>query len=499
MKADPAPSHVATGEHEEALYRRVADTLRRLIEEGTLPPGERMPSVRRLSRERGISITTVLHAYRLLENGGYLEVRAQSGHYVRSRLGQRPAARGGASSSVIEAPPELGRPLHGPVIVNRWSMISTLLADLQNPNLLQLGAVVPDPELLPIDRLHRTLISVARRLGAKAEGYQISQGLRALRVEIARRMMVGGADLAPDDLIVTLGAQEGVNLCLRAICQPGETVAVESPCYYGFLQILELQGLKALELPVHPREGLSLEALGWALEHHPIKAALLIPNFNNPSGFTMPDDRKQALVGMLSRRGIPIIEDDLYGDLAYDDQRPRLLKAYDRAGLVLSCSSISKTLAPGFRVGWAAPGRWKEDVRRLKIVGTVSNPSLPQFAIADFLANGGYERHLRQIRREYRRRTQWLSDAVVRHFPQGTSVSQPEGGFHLWVELPEGCDTLSLYPKAVAAGMTLGPGVLFSTSDRFRRCLRLNAAFARPEIEPKIEELGSLVRRMQPS
>jgi DNA-binding transcriptional MocR family regulator len=294
--------------------------------------------------------------------------------------------------------------------------------------------------------------------------------------------------------VITSGCVEGVVLALRAICRPGDTVVIETPVYFNFLQMIQDLGLKALEIPTSARGGISLDALEYALDRNAgeVKACIVISNFNNPLGSRMSDEDKQRLVEMLDVRQIPLIEDDIYGDLSYSDDRPSVAKSFDRNGNVLLCSSFSKTLAPGYRVGWIAAGRYQELIERGKMLANIATASPTQLAIAEFLANGGYEHHLRSIRRVYARQVAQMGDAIGRAFPEGTRVSRPQGGFFLWVEMPAGVDSLGLYRQARALGITIAPGLIFSVEGKHLNCIRLNAACWNPTVEVAVETLGRL-------
>jgi DNA-binding transcriptional MocR family regulator len=462
------------------LYEDVAGRVARLIEQGTFRPGARLPSIRRLSRQWTVSITTVLGAYRLLEDEGLIEARPQSGYYV-----QPPVVE-------LHGRPDSSRPTGAPTEVGMSELLMMIVRDTRDRDLVQLGAACPDPSLLPVERLNRTLMAAARDHGIVATCYDVPPGCEALRIQVARRAMTAGCTLAPHEIVITSGCQEALLLSLRAVCRTGDIVAVESPTFYGVFQALEMLGLQALEIPTHPRDGISLEALRYALEEHPIRACLVISNFNNPLGSCMPEERKRELVQLLTKRGVPLIEDDIYGDLAFAAERPKVAKAFDEAGTVLLCSSFSKTLASGYRVGWVAPGRFQPEVEHLKLVSNIATASLPQLAIAAFLAAGGYDHHLRRIRRLYARHVALVEQAVMDAFPKGTTVTRPSGGFVLWVEMPPSVDSVRLYEQALAAGITFAPGPLFSAKPKYRNCLRLNAACWSDRVADAIVRLGQL-------
>jgi DNA-binding transcriptional MocR family regulator len=403
------------------LYQEIAGKVGGMIERGTYRPGERIPSIRALSRQLQVSANTVLEAYAHLENAGLVEARPQSGYYVR--LLPPKAATGAAKSRDREFMP--------PSEVALGDASLQVVRNLGNGALLPLGKGIPNPDLLPIDKLNRMLATEARRFRSQSISYCGAAGNKRLRTQIARRSLDSGCSLAPEDIVVTAGCVEAVTLALQATCRPGDTVAIASPVYYTFLNSIQWMGLKVLEIPSSAEEGMNLEVLSYAIKHTPVHACIVIANFNNPLGCVMPDEKKRALVALLAEHEIPLIEDDVYGDLYYGPSRPTSTKAYDEKGLVLYCSSFSKTLAPGYRVGWIVAGRYRQKVEDLKSLLNIATASPTQLAIAEFLANGGYDHHLRKVRRVYARQMAQVQSAIGRYFPQGTRVSRPEGGFVL--------------------------------------------------------------------
>jgi DNA-binding transcriptional MocR family regulator len=469
--------------HSNTLYEQVAGRVTGLIDQGTFETGGRIPSVRKLSGQLGVSISTVMEAYRLLEDRGVIEARPQSGYYVRARF---PAL----------SEPGMSRPKCEPTPVTCAEATMRILRDTANPSLIQWGVALPNPELLPIDKLGRILAAVARGAGLEASRYDPVPGHEPLRVQIARRALRAGCVLSPGEIVTTVGSQEAINLCLRAVCRPGDTVAIESPIYYGILQAIESQGLRALEIPTHARDGLCLDALAEALDRNEVKACIVVSNFSNPLGSSIPDEKKKVLVEMLAAREIPLIEDDVYGELFFGHERPKVAKAFDTTGNVLLCSSFSKTLAPGYRVGWVAPGRFQSKIEYWKFVTNLATPTPPQMAIAAFLAGGGYDHHLRRVRRAYALQTASMAQAIGRCFPENTKVTRPSGGFVLWVELPEGVDSLELSGRALCSGITIAPGPIFSAQQKYRNFIRLNAAFWSERHEGALETLGRLAAEL---
>ncbi len=466
------------GDHK---YERLAADIAHLIEVGTFRPGDRIPSVRQLSRQKKLSVTTILQAYYLLEARGLIEARPQSGFYVRTSL---PA---------VLPEPDMSSPEPDPAQVSMRELIMMVLRDTLKPDLVHLGAAHPNPALAATQKLNRLMASIGREIGDESGLYDIPPGCEPLRVQIAQRAVAAGCNLAPGDIVTTSGCAEAVSLCLRAVCQAGDIVAVESPICFDQLHCMEVLGLQALEIPTHPRDGISLAALRFAVEHNPVRACLVISNFNNPLGSRIPDGNKKELVTLLAGQEIPLIEINIFGEIYFSDRRPTVAKAHDRKGLVLLCSSFSKDLCPGYRVGWTAPGRFRDTVEWIKYTSSLASPTLPQLAIAEFLNSGGYDHHLRRIRRIYARHVASMLQAVRRYFPEGTRVTRPGGGFVVWVQLPEPVDSLKLYRQALEAGIAITPGHIFSTTDQFRHFIRLSAANWSQEAEQAIERLGQLI------
>ncbi len=452
-----------------------------MIDQGAFHMGDRIPSIRALSRQLDVSISTVMEAYRLMEDRGLIEARPQSGYYVRSRF-----------PSLSE--PGLSQPVSEPTAVTNHDLTRQIVRDTMNPSLVQFGAAIPNPELLPVARLNRTLANVVRLDSSAGGSYEMPPGYEPLRTQIARRALTAGCTLSPDQIVVTNGAQEAIDLCLRAVCRPGDTIAIESPTFYGILQAIESHGLRALPIATCPRGGIELDALDAALDRTEVRACLVISNFHNPLGGSIPESKKRELAERLERRGIPLIEDDIYGDLVFGPDRPRSIKSFDTTGNVLLCSSFSKTIAPGYRIGWVSPGRYQNEVEHAKIVTSFATPTPLQMAVATFLENGGYDHHLRRVRRVYAQRTGAMAHAVARFFPEGTRVTRPEGGFVLWAELPPGTDSIALYHRAVRNGVTIAPGPLFSSRGNFGNCVRLNAAFYSERTDWAVELLGRLAQ-----
>ncbi len=454
-----------------------------------------MPSIRTLTARHGLSASTAFKAYYRLEEKGLVRARPRSGYYVTALAMQQQAApaRGRATRHAGKASARVAPRL------DVSELVFSVLGAAQDPDIVPLGSAFAAPSLFPLQRLGRSLARTARHIHGQDAVAHLPQGDPVLREQIALRYLALGMPLAAEEVIVTSGALEGLNLCLTAVARPGDLVAIESPGFYAGLQALERLGMKALEIPVHPQGGLDLGALAEALKHHPVRACWFMTSFQNPMGASLPEEKKQALVALLASHDIALIEDDVYGELYFGNRCPLPAKAFDRKGLVMHCSSFSKTLAPGYRVGWVSPGRFGQQVERLKLMTTLSASQPAQLAIADYLQHGGYDQHLRRLRHAMESQLSSLLAAVARHFPEGVRVSRPAGGYFVWVEFAEGFDALALHEAALAHGISVAPGPIFSARRQFRHCLRLN--YGHPwsaRFEAAMQTLGALAGRQSP-
>lgn len=468
----------------EALYEIVAGNLEKLIAGKVLRAGDKVPSVRKLSREQGVSMSTVFQAYYLLENKGLIEARPRSGYYVKNSL-RKPLPEPGITLTEYK-----------PSEVSVDSMYSDLSRQARDKDLIDFSVASPSLELLPVAKLNKSVAQVLRQNRGESFLYGFPPGHPGLLRQIAKHAFDWGGSVSPDDIVVTNGCVEALNLCLRTVAKRGDTIVIESPTYYGILQSIESLGMKVVEVATDSATGVCLNELENVLDKTRPAACLFVLNFNNPLGSCMPDAKKEKLVRMLAERNIPLIEDDIYGDLYFGKKRPRTAKYYDREGLVLHCSSFSKSISPGFRIGWALPGVYKEPVERLKFMTSISTPPLLQEAMANFLENGRYHNHLKALRLAYQVQVRKYSEAISEYFPKGTKISRPEGGFVLWVELP-GTDTWLLSKKALEHHIAFTPGILFTAQQRYSNCLRISCG--KPwsgEVEGALKRIGSLAKEM---
>lgn len=465
-------------------YESVAQFINELISTGALAPGDKAPSLRKVSKTRGVSVTTALHAYRMLESQGVLEAQPQSGFYVRRT---RP--------SLTDTP--LTMPLSTRArAVKTGSQVAHMFELAGDRELSPLGCAIPAPELLATSQLDKFLSRAARTQGLVCNTYAPPSGMDDLRAAIARRSILWGQAVSADDMIITAGCTEALHLALKTVTKPGDTVAVESPNYFGFLPILQALHLKVSEIPTDAISGLSVEALESVLEKINIKACLFSSTFNNPLGCMIDETQKNAVLTLLNKFKIPLIEDDVYGDIYFGSERPRPYSALPNASNVIYCSSFSKTLAPGYRLGWITSPRYSEQIKINKYATTLCHPVLTQVAMADYLNGGAYDNHLRGLRRAFKNNLTTMTAAIADTFPAGTRISRPEGGFVLWVELPAPGNARALFDQALKQGICFAPGDLFTTGRGYAGCLRISCGYPwSTAIERAIWKLGEMANR----
>lgn len=471
----------------QPLYRQLARHYRQAIESGVLAPGDRMPSVRAITRQHSVSLSTALQACRHLEDEGLLQARERSGYFVRQvrRAAMAPARE-----------PDAVRVLDAAQFVGIHDRVSDYVAKCEMyPAQVNLAIAYAPPDAYPAQPLRQAATRILRARPELLTSPVPLQGDPSLRATLARRALAAGMQLGADDIVITHGCIEALNVALRAVARPGDTVAVESPTYYGLLQVLESLGLRALEIPTSPLHGISVDALELALHTHPdIRAVAVVPNFQNPLGAVMPDNAKAQLVALCERHGVPLIEDDTYGALSDVDTTLKALKAWDTTGNVIHCASLHKVLAPGLRLGWIAGGRWHARVKMLKYAQSRPNEALSQLAAAEVLGSATYDRHLVRLRRQLRTQREQMAEALAAHFPAGTRLSMPAGGVLLWVELSQFRDGQAVFDAALPRGIRVSPGGMFSNSRRFDHFLRISCGSPfTSRTEQAVRELASIV------
>ncbi|MFT6927048.1 MAG: DNA-binding transcriptional MocR family regulator [Psychromonas sp.] len=465
------------------LYDKVANVLRENIHAGLYVAGDKLPSIRQLVAAHKVSISTVQQAYHQLEMEGLIDARPKSGYFV-------------AFTTPVPVLPVTSRPAQRPIEVSQWQDVLQVLLAKEDVSTVQLQHAMPNMGMPSLNPLLKKMSSLMRHQVALSLPYGNIAGAQVLREQIAKLATNSGCVLHPDDLVITSGCQEALSVCLRSVTLPGDIVAVESPSFYGSMQAIKTANLKAIEIPTNAENGLSLEALELALEQWPIKAILVTPTANNPMGYSMPEPDKKRLYQLAQSYDICIIEDDIYGDISYQSPRPKTIKSFDEDGRVLLCSSFSKTVAPGMRVGWIAPGRYRDKVTHVKYVSSSMCPTLPQLAIADFIQSGGYNRHTRKVRLLYKQGRDHLIKCIKQYFPKDTRISFPQGGYILWVELNKQYDAVKLASQCKEGNVSIAPGTLFSATGKYRHCMRLNfSEKTEVEREQGIRELACYINK----
>lgn len=465
------------------LYLQFADRIEKQIKSGVLSVGDKLPSIREVCAETGYSMSTVSKAYYEIESRSLIESRPQSGYYVSN------------ISARIIAEPSSSSPILSVENIEREDLVDLVYGDMRKKDLTMLSLGFPSNELLPIAKLNKGMVQAMRQLPNSGTSYEEIQGNSNLRKEIARWSFTWGGSLTEDDIITTPGCISAISDCLLTLTKPGDTIITESPVYFGILQLARSLGLYVMELPTNMTTGIELEAVKKTLASNKVKACVLMSNFSNPSGSMMPNEHKQEIVRLMDFYNVPLIEDDLHSDLYFGASRPSSCKTYDESGIVLCCSSVSKTLAPGYRVGWVSPGKFKKEILRTKLYHTISNPTITHEVVGDFLKNGRYENHLRKIRQILNRNCTNYINTILESFPAGTKVSQPQGGFFLWVELDKKIDTAAFYHLALKHNISIAPGRIFSFQNQFSNCMRLS--FGLPwsnELRTAIQTLGRLAK-----
>lgn len=469
---------------EELIYLRIANSIEHQINKEVIKLGDKLPSVREICREHGVSMSSALQAYYVLEGKGLIESRPQSGYYVCY------------SNKRFPKKPETTQPLYAAEVQDTETIINKVYAEIGTKKNINFALGVPAAGLLPVAKLNKALTHAIRSLGGGID-YGLIQGNEKLRRQIARGSFTWGGKLEEDDIVSTAGCMNALSFCLLSLVQKGDTIAVESPVYFGVLQLAQSLGFNVMELPTNPTTGVEIEALKKALQAKKIKLCLLISNFNNPLGSCMPDEHKQEVVKLMEKYNVPLIEDDLYGDVYFGNHRPKCCKTFDESGIVLWCGSVSKTLAPGYRVGWVAPGKFKDKILKTKRYHSVSASEITQEAIGDFLENGRYENHLRKLRHTLHCNSMQYMRCISEYFPYDTKVSHPQGGFIQWVELNKKINSIKLYELAVQQKISFAPGPMFTLQKQYNNCMRLSYGLEWNEkVENALKMLGKLAKGM---
>ncbi|MGQ5289273.1 aminotransferase-like domain-containing protein [Pectobacterium actinidiae] len=448
------------------IYENIMSGITTAISHGQLLPGTRLPSIREYASLHGVSLNSVKTAYRLLEDRGLIFARPKSGYFVCDKLPE--LSEKNEVSSI------------NPVIqlTGMSNLLSLILEYQQHEDCTDLALACPTGDIFyPLNRLRKMTARMVRSSAAFRPVYTMSQGSLKLRMQIARRGLRLGMVQSADDITITHGTMEALNLAVRASTQPGDIVAVETPTFFNLYPMLEQLGRKIISLPTHPRRGMCLDTLETLFNQQNIKAVITIPSVHNPLGFSMPVESRKRLAALASARQFTVIEDAMYAELQFSEHPVPNIKAFDEDGWVMVCASYTKTIAPDFRIGWIDAGRFRNQVRQMKFNSSVAESSLLSETLGNFLETGSYELHLRHLRKIYARQIDAIRACIAASFPEGTRISRPQGGFILWIEMPQGIDALSLFYRALSENIICMPGLLCSGNPAFSHCLRLAVCF----------------------
>jgi DNA-binding transcriptional MocR family regulator len=467
----------------EFLYQQVVSFIDTQQQIGALRPGDKLPSLRKLGQQLDISVPTVKQAYLELERQGRVLAKPQSGYYLKAQHARK-----------LQPRPQQWLPCT-PTDVQCRSMIEQVYEAMHLPDTVALGISNPVLANPPDKALARLMRSVLSKVAEKAVSYGPVHGDAKLRMQLAFRYQELGMQLDPHDIVITNGAQEALSIALQCVAKPGDTIAVESPCFFGLLELIESLGMKALEVYTCAEDGVWVPELSNTLQTHRVAAGIFSTAINNPLGSFMQESQRQQLVQLLEQHQIPLIEDDVYSDLYFTEARPKPAQYYAEQGMVLTCSSFSKTAAPGYRIGWLLAGKYEEQAKRIKRAQSCSTAMLQQWTMTEYLLTGDYDRHLGLLRKKLQYNCERMRALVAEHFPPEVCISQPQGGSVLWLRCRSHVQTQLLFPQAIALGVSFAPGAIFSPSGKYHNYMRISYGVKwSDKIEQAIVTLGRLVK-----
>lgn len=469
------------------LYEDIAFHLEAEILNGILQLGDKLPSIRMFCKQHHVSASTIFQAYYLLESKGLIEARPKSGYYVVYQPKKNQVA---LPSPALNTIPEIQE-------LTTDHMISHMVDLLSKEGYTHLSTARPDLSSLPTATLQKAVKSALTNLGADILNYDHPTGNAVLRQLIAGQQTKFGKAFTEKDIIITSGCTEALTLCLQAVTQKGDIVLSDSLTYYGIHQIIKNLGLKVIPIPICNTAGLDMTFLQQSIEKFPVKACLFTTNFNNPTGMSLSEDKKKQLVQLITKHQIPLIEDDVYGELYFGKHRPSTCKQFDTEGLVLYCSSFSKTLAPGYRIGYTIPGKFTETVTNLKRIHSLGSSTLSQQALVAFFSKGRYPYHLKKLRHTLHTNMLAYCKLVYTHFPKDIYLVPPNGGYILWIAFPKDFNSIELFEVAKKHNLIIAPGQIFSMNDSHKNHIRLS--FSKPldvSIEKAIQLVGTLANEL---
>ena len=472
------------------LSRQIAERVRSAIRSGDLGPGARLPAERDLAARLGVDRMTVARAYEDLTRAGLILRHVGRGSFVADEVAPGPAQD-------LPAPPGV---LWASAFASRAGFTSAgavgALHAAAPDNAVNLSSLFPDPTLFPLEGFRKAMEIAIRSEGTRLFGYGPAGGYAPLRRWLVTTLRERGLVVGEDEIVITNGSQQGIDLAARAFLDPGDRVIVENPTYTGAVQVFHSHGARVIGVPVD-HEGIRPDRLEEALARSGAKILYLIPNFQNPTSGTMGMARRRTLLEIAARHRVPILEDDFGGDLRYEGETLPSLKALDRGDSVIYVNTFAKKLLPGLRIGWlAAPREVAERISYLKQITDWNTSLFLQGALYEFCRRGMLDRHLKRVRAVYRERRDSMIEAMRRHFPKEARWTRPEGGLVVWVTLPPGVDADEVALEAHGRGVLVGSGDLFFVDGGTHNNLRLVFAQAGTRaIARGIRTLGKILHR----
>ena len=465
-----------------AKYEQLAQNLKTRIEQGVWQAEDKLPSLRQTASDYKLSLMTVMNAYQLLESQGVITAKEKSGYFVTP------------SRETLSYPQNHDR-IYLSDSTNINDFVFSVLKSSRQPSIIPFGSAFPDPSLFPQQDLARTLSKVTQSLPTTFASDNLPPGNPGLRKAISQRYAKVGLSVSPDEILITSGAMESLNLALELLTEEGDYVVIESPAFYGALQAVERLKLKAIAIATDPQSGMDLEALEDVLKQYPVKVCWLMSRHQNPLGCSMSKENKERLYGLLKSHDVSLIEDDVYQELYDKGDTSVPVKYFDEDGRVLHCSSFSKSLIAGYRVGWIAAGKYTLELQKLQLMSTLSTSVPMQMAIAEFIRSLKYERHLKGLRKQLAERKEVMYHLLRHSLPESVKVNYTSGGYFLWLELPAEVDATELYFQAIDKGISIAPGSLFSSEQNYSHFFRLNASYpCTQEVRKAVDTLSWLIR-----
>lgn len=473
-------SQALNKESEQYLYQQVIEMIKKMQDSGTLRVGDKLPSLRKLSQQLNVSIPTVKLAYLELERQDLIVARPKSGYFMKSQPN-------------LLAVPRRSRLTKDPIKVDRQHFIEHIFNAVDNPNMVPLGISAPTAAYSAEKALARIMRQVLSKAGAKAVSYAPMDGYPPLKRQLAMRYFDYGLQVDQSEIIITNGAQEAIAIALKCVAKPGDVIAIESPCYFGIIELVESLGMLAVEIPLCPNDGIWYQDLEKSIKKHNIKACVFSTSVNNPLGSYMTEAKKKQVVELLEKHNIPMIEDDVYGDLYFTEKRGMPAQKYAKKGLVLSCSSFSKTAAPGYRIGWLIAGKYAKKAKVIKRALSCSSSLINQWTLAEYIAGHQYDRYLIKLREILKCNKDRMLAKIQCVFPKETQVTNPQGGAVLWLKLPNNKDAKELFYEALEQNISIIPGDVFSPSNRYKHFIRLSYGIPwDTNIEMALENLSKM-------